>query len=84
MRARDPAVERGGLKAKVSVTGAFVITGFSEMGAGWLEAVGAEPRDGVLVPVGRSSSVSAARTCGSGSTVARPARGPFRPPPGAA
>lgn len=23
------------------------------MGAGWLEAVGAEPRDGVLVPVGR-------------------------------
>lgn len=23
------------------------------MGAGWLEAVGAEPRDGVLVPVGQ-------------------------------
>jgi hypothetical protein len=46
---RDPTVETGGLTAKVSATGAFVISGLSEMGAGWLEAAGAEPRDGVLV-----------------------------------
>jgi DNA ligase D-like protein (predicted ligase) len=44
---------RDWLKTKVSETGVFVITGFSELGPGRLEALAvAEMRDGVLVPAG--------------------------------
>jgi hypothetical protein len=69
-------VPRGGttrdwLKTKVSETGAFVITGF-----GPREVAVAEMLDGVLVPAGMVSSLSAARICGSGFTNCRAA-----PPP---
>jgi ATP-dependent DNA ligase len=56
---RRGSLYRGGesrewLKTKCSETGVFAITGFSELGAGKLDAVNvAEARDGVLCPAGQ-------------------------------